>query len=114
MKLEVEQLEDGLTKVNLFGRMDIAGVDEIAMRFTGLTAVDRRKVVVDLTGVDFMVSIGIRLILQNARALKLRGGSMAVMGPSEFVAQVLDSAGVGNVVPVVPDLARARSTLAAQ
>jgi anti-anti-sigma factor len=114
MKLEVEQLEDGLTKVNLSGRMDVAGVDEIALPFTSLTAVDRRKVIVDLTGVDFMVSIGIRLILQNARALKLRGGSMAVMAPGEFVAQVLDSAGVGNVVPVVPDLQSARSSLAAQ
>jgi anti-anti-sigma factor len=114
MKLEVEQLEVGLTKVNLFGRMDTAGVDEIALRFTSLTAVDRRKVIVDLTGVDFMVSIGIRLILQNARALKLRGGSMAVMGPNEFVGQVLDSAGVSNVVPVVPDLPSARFSLAAQ
>jgi anti-sigma B factor antagonist len=114
MRLEVEQLEAGLTKVSLFGRMDIAGVDEIALRLTGVTAVDRRKVIVDLTGVDFMASIGIRAILQNARALKLRGGSMAVMGAGEFVSQVLDSAGVANVVPVVPDLASARSTLAAQ
>ena len=114
MRLEVEQLEEGLTKVNLFGRMDIAGVDEIALRLTSVTAVDRRKVIVDLTGVDFMASIGVRAILQNARSVKLRGGSMAVMGASEFVAQVLDSAGVGHVVPVVPDLPSARSTLAAQ
>jgi len=114
MNLEVEQLEDGLTKVSLAGRMDMAGVDEVALRFTSLTAVDRRKVIVDLTRVDFMVSIGIRLILQNARALKLRGGSMVVMGPGELVSQVLDSAGVGNVVPVVPDLQSARSSLAGQ
>jgi len=113
MKLEVEQLEDGLTRVNLFGRMDIAGVDEIALRLTSVTAVDRRKVIVDLTGVGFMASIGVRAILQNARALKLRGGSMVVMGPSNLVAQVLDSAGVGHVVPVVPDLPSARATLSA-
>jgi anti-sigma B factor antagonist len=114
MKLEVEQLEEGLTKVNLFGRMDIAGVDEIALRFTSVTAVDRRRVIVDLTGVDFIASIGVRAILQNARSAKLRGGSMVVMGASEFVSQVLDSAGVGHVVPVVPDVQSARSVLAAQ
>jgi hypothetical protein len=36
------------------------------------------------------------------------------MGPGEFVSQVLDSAGVGNVVPVVPDLQSARTSLAGQ
>jgi anti-sigma B factor antagonist len=113
MRLEIEQLEEGLTKVNLFGRMDIAGVDQIGLRLTSVTAVDRRRVIVDLTGVDFLASIGIRAILQNARALKLRGGSMVVMGPGEFVAQVLDSAGVGNVVPIVPDLPSARARLSA-
>ena len=107
-------MEDGLTKVTLLGRLDVAGVDEIAMRFTSLTAVERRKVIVDLAGVDFMVSTGIRLILQNARALKLRGGAMALVGAGDMVTQVLESAGVGNVVPLVRDLASARSSLSAQ
>jgi anti-anti-sigma factor len=111
MKLEVEQLDDGTTKVSLFGRMDIAGADEIAIPFTSATAVDRKWVMVDLSGVDFMASIGVRSILQNARGVKLRGGAMVLVGPTDLVAKILESAGVGNVVPIVPDIAAARTAL---
>ena len=114
MKMETEQLEDGVTKVSLFGRMDIAGMEAVALPLTSATAVDRRQVIMDLSGVDFIASIGVRAILQNARALKLRGGSMVLMGPGELVAQVLDSAGVAHVVRILPDLAAARAALASE
>lgn len=113
MRLDIEQFEDGLTKVNLFGRMDIAGVEEIIMRLTATTAVERRRVILDVSGVDFLASMGVRAILQNARALRLRGGSMVVMGANELVAEVLDSTGAIHVVPVVPDIDAARAALAA-
>ena len=114
MRLEVEDLADGVTRVKLFGRMDIAGVGEIALRFTSVTAVDRRRVIVDLSGVDFVSSMGVRAVLENARALKLRGGSMAIMGANDLVAQVLDSAGVGHVVPMASDLPAATAALGAR
>jgi anti-anti-sigma factor len=113
MLIETELLEDGLLKVGLRGRMDIAGVEAAAMEFTSLTAVEARRVILDLSGVDFLASIGVRAILQNARALKLRGGAMALCGAPPLVAQVLESAGVGNVITVSPDLASARAALAA-
>ena len=74
MKLETEELDGGVLKVRLSGRMDIAGVDTIAMPFAALASTDNRRVILDLAGVDFLASIGIRAILQNARAHKLRGG----------------------------------------
>jgi anti-anti-sigma factor len=114
MNLETEQLEGDVMKVNLFGRMDITGVEEIGFLLASAIAVERRRVIVDLSGVDFMSSIGVRAILQNARALKLRGGAIALTGAGPLVAQVLDSAGVGNVMPIAPDLATARAALTAQ
>ena len=54
------------------------------------------------SGVDFLASIGIRAILQNARAHKLRGGGMALLAPPPLVEEVLRASGVANVVPIVP------------
>jgi anti-sigma B factor antagonist len=111
MRIESEELSDGILKVGLYGRMDIAGVDAIAMQFTALTAPVGRRVIVDLSGVDFLASIGVRALLQNARAMSLRGGFMAVCCARPVVTQVLESAGVGNVVTVSADLNAARATL---
>jgi anti-anti-sigma factor len=111
MRIETEELTNGVLKVGLHGRMDIAGVEAISLPLTSLTAPAGRRVIVDLSGVDFLASIGVRTLLQNARALSLRGGAMALCGAVPIVAQVLESAGVKNVVPVSPDLEAARATL---
>ena len=110
MRIESEELADGILKVGLHGRMDIAGVDAIGLQLTALTAPVGRRVIVDLSGVDFLASIGVRALLQNARAMNLRGGVMAVCGARPVVGQVLESAGVANVVPVSVDLDAARAT----
>jgi anti-sigma B factor antagonist len=111
MRLESEELADGILRVGLHGRMDITGVEAIAMPLTALTAPAGRRVIVDLSGVDFLASIGVRTLLQNARALNLRGGAMGLCGARPVVAQVLESAGVGNVVPVSSDVDAARASL---
>jgi anti-sigma B factor antagonist len=113
MRLETDELDGGILKVTLSGRMDIAGVDAIAVPFAAVAATDNRRVILDLTGVDFLASIGIRAILQNARAHKMRGGGMVLLAPPPLVDEVLRAAGVSNVVPIVSDLEAARAALAA-
>jgi anti-anti-sigma factor len=112
MRLETDELDGGILKVNLSGRMDIMGVDAIAVPFAALAATDNRRVILDLAGVDFLASIGIRAILQNARAHKMRGGGMVILAPPPLVDEVLRAAGVSNVVPIVSDLEAARAALA--
>ena len=113
MTLATEELDGNVLKVSLSGRMDIMGVDAISVRFAALAATDKRGVIVDRSGVDFLASIGIRAILQNARAHRLRGGAMGILAPTPLVDEVLRAAGVSNVVPIVPDLAAARAAFAA-
>jgi anti-anti-sigma factor len=113
MKLETEELDGGVLKVRLSGRMDIVGVDAIAVPFAGLAATDNRRVILDLSAVDFLASIGVRAILQNARAHRMRGGAMVLLAPPPLVEEILQAAGVANVVPIVADLDAARAALAA-
>ncbi len=113
MKLETEELDGGVLRVRLSGRMDIAGVDAIAVRFAALAATDDRRVIVDLSGVDFLASIGVRAILQNARAHRMRRGAMVLLSPPPLIEEILQAAGVANVVPIAPDLDAARAALAA-
>jgi hypothetical protein len=47
MKIETDEIEGGVVRVRLVGRMDIAGVDAIAVPFSALAAADDRRVIVD-------------------------------------------------------------------
>ena len=112
MRLDTEELDGGILKVNLAGRLDIAGTDLISVPLAALAATDSRRVILDLSAVEFLASIGVRVILQNARAHQMRGGALVLLGPSPIIEEVLLTAGVPNVVPVVADLEAALAALA--
>ena len=103
MELESELLHDHAMKVSLDGRLDIAGANDIDMQFTALTATKKAAIVVDLSKVDFLASIGIRLLLSNAKASSARGGKMVLLNPQPMVKEVLESSGVGSLIPVFED-----------
>ena len=54
--------------------------------------------------VSFLASIGIRTLLQNAKALKQRGGRMVLLNPTDVVDSVLQSTGIAEIIPVFRDL----------
>lgn len=100
MTIESEPLADGVTKIRLCGRLDITGAEEIDMRFSGLVSA-ASSVIVDLAGVTFLASIGIRTLVANAKALALRGGSMVLFDPQPLVADVLRATGIADIIPVL-------------
>ena len=113
MDLEVQQLEGGIERVKLAGRLDSAGVQEIDHRLSALTAARRACILVDLAQVSFLASIGIRALLNNARVLRQRGGKMALLNPQTLVEEVLRSTGIESIIPVFHDLEAASAALKA-
>lgn len=111
MQMYVEQLPDGIKKIGLVGRLDIEGNQAIDQAFSIATTTRAEAVAVDLSGVSFIASIGVRTLLTAARALALRGGKMVIFGPSPMVRRVLETTGVDQLIPLVADLDAARSAL---
>ncbi len=62
-----------------------------------------RRCVLDLTGVSFMDSSGIAVILKTDRLLRQTGGVLAISGVPGQVRRVLDVAGLTKIVPVLDD-----------
>ena len=62
-----------------------------------------RRCVLDLTGVSFMDSSGIAVILKTDRLLRQTGGVLALSGVPGQVRRVLDVAGLTKIVPVLED-----------
>jgi anti-anti-sigma factor len=98
---------DGSTKLRrvvLSGRLDMLGMEEIALKLTSLTAIKPLPVILDLRDVSFLASIGIRSIISSARALDQKGGRMVILlGGNELVQATLESTGIDDVIPMVFD-----------
>ena len=62
-----------------------------------------RRCMLDLTGVSFMDSSGIAVILKTDRLLRQTGGVLALSGVPGQVRRVLDVAGLTKIVPVLDD-----------
>lgn len=100
MEIRSESVE-GLQCIYLKGRLDIAGAQSIDLKFTTLTSTRRESVIVDLSEVDFISSIGIRLLLTNAKTLHLLGAKMVLVNPQRGVSEVLEQSGMHQLLPVV-------------
>ncbi len=111
MDLESSEIESGICSVSLSGKMDILGTQEIDMKFTALTASKKAAVLVDLSKVTLLASIGIRTLVTSAKAQKLRGGTMVLYRPTELIEQVLKSTGIDEIIPIAHDMDAARTAL---
>ncbi len=103
MEMMIETLADGVMKVNLVGRLDVLGAQQIDLQFSVVSG-SQRRVVVDLERVSFLASMGIRTIVMGAKAISAKGGKMALLRPTAEVEKVLTSSGIDTVVPIVHDL----------
>jgi anti-sigma B factor antagonist len=112
MELITEERADGIHRMILAGRMDGAGTEQVTSDFTAVIATQPARVVVDMRQVVFLSSVGIRLLLSNAKSLKQYGGLMAIAGPQPMVREVLEIVGIARLIPVHADLESACAALA--
>ena len=100
MKMNQFDLDGDVLKVALDGSLDIMGSAAIDGRFETI-ALEQDRLVVDLAGVDFLASIGIRVLVKAAKTIANRGGRMAVYNAQEMCRKVLESTGVNKIIRLV-------------
>jgi anti-anti-sigma factor len=110
MEIKVLNSDATYSHVALIGKLDIVGVGEIENKFLGYTAARKVGSVVDLSGVTFVGSMGLRIFLSAAKALHLEKKKLVLLNPTPLVKDVLDASGIGDVVPIETDLQAAIAT----
>ena len=113
MKLQYSEFENNLRMIKLDGRLDIIGTNAVDVKFAGYCSGENVRVVIDLSGVEYIASIGIRLLTSNAKSLASRGGKMVLLSLNEEVRSVLEITGILGVIPAFDDLESARAALSA-
>lgn len=113
MEIIVTEVKPNAKCLQLNGRLDHKGSGEIELRFTALTATNSDHIAVDMAGVDFIASIGMRLLLSCAKAKAARGGRMVLFGLQPLVLEALASAGIDTLIPIHADQSAALANLPA-
>ena len=110
--MELQMIDLGTaSKITLQGRLDTPGVDKIETRFTASIVPPGKPALVDLSGVTFVSSMGIRMLIGTARSLNLKHAKMIIFGAQPLVKESLDHVSLAEVIPVVATEAQALELL---
>jgi len=105
-----EDVGNDLRRIFISGRLDTAGIDSISAQFIELAGGQQRAVVVDLSVVQFLASIGIASLITSAKTVNGRGGKMALVVAGDSVVMMsLQATGIDQLIPIFRKLADAES-----
>jgi anti-anti-sigma factor len=92
---------DGVRLLEAFGELDLATAPELCAHLDAARQQRVKRLVVDLTGVDFCDSTGLRALLGASAEVRVSGGRLAVacLGGSA-VARLFDMVGARETLQV--------------
>ena len=104
MSISYVDVGDQLRRIEITGRLDVEGTNSVASQLVELTQAPKKGVVVDLSSLKFLASIGIRALITAAKAVKERGGKMVlVVDDGSTVMMSIKATGIDKLVPVFDD-----------
>jgi anti-anti-sigma factor len=113
MDMDVTELDGRATCVRLTGRLDAAGADSIDLKFTAAVVPSGRPAVIDLSGISFIASMGLRLLISAAKGLNVKGAKMALFGAPPLVKQVLEETAIDQIIDIAASEDEALARVAA-
>lgn len=100
MEIVVSQFGDSGKKVALVGKLDIDGAAAIERRLADLASA-KGNIVIDMSKVAFIASIGLRHLVMTAKAVARNAGKMLLLDPNPLVTEVLQVSGLQGILPIV-------------
>jgi len=109
MKTEVRH-EINRTIVEVHGSLDALTAPELANTLVNQIAEGHVNLVVDLIGVEFMSSAGLRTLLGAVKESRSHGGDLRIASTNPGIDKVLKMSGFHNIAKVFPSQAEAASS----
>jgi stage II sporulation protein AA (anti-sigma F factor antagonist) len=106
-----EERSDGAMVMAPSGRLDSVTSTELEKRIVGRIEAGDRRLVLDLAGVEYISSAGLRVLLMAAKRLKEPSAALVLCGLGPSVRTVLELAGFLPLFVVVPARADALARL---
>ena len=110
--VESQSRDDGVGVVRLTGEVDMYTAPQLKESMLGLIDGGAAKVVIDLSGVTFIDSTALGVLIGGVRRLHAAGGAMALVVATRPVGRVLSITGLDRVFAIRDTLEDAVAALA--
>ncbi len=107
MPLQIVPLDANTTRLVLDGRLDAPGCEKVETQFTAATSAAQGNILVDLTKVEYIGSLGIRLLISNARSMQRRSRKMVIFGAQAQPQDVFETVALADLIPIATSQAEA-------
>ena len=93
--------------VRISGKLDTQSFPEAQSQLTRLVEEGTRKILVDLKGLVYISSAGLRVLLSTAKLLESNGGEIRICSLNDFVEEVFEISGFSTIFKVCADESQA-------
>jgi len=104
MRLQYSELENGIRLIKLNGTLDANGTYDVEVEFVRRCTGENVRMLVDLSRVNYISSIGIPLLINSAKSVARQRGKMALLNPQNAVENMLELTGIPLIIPIYHDL----------
>ena len=89
---------EGTHEIVISGRCDGEGANQLEVAILNTIAAGAKTITIEMSGVTFLCSAGLRTLLQYWRQMHNKGGSLQVDDPSPEAMTVLGTSGFKNML----------------
>lgn len=107
MQIDQEHAE-GVSILSLKGRLDELATTEVESVFTTTLNDEAGGLILDLSGVEYVSSSGLRILLMLSKAMKKQQRTLKLCHLSPFVAEVFEISNFSAMFEIYDDIAIAR------
>lgn len=97
-----EEIFDGVIVLRINGKINTEASEDLLKEMTNLIEDGARNLLLDLSGVDYINSSGLRALLTATKRLTDLGGKMVLADVTELIYQVLQVSGCTSHIGVYP------------
>ena len=107
-----KDVSNALRVISVSERLDLQGTEKVEQSFLAMTRTGKQNIVVDLSDVTLLSSVGIRMLIASGKALTKTGGRMVlVVGVNAAVIKTLKATCVDAILPLFEKLDEAEASL---
>jgi anti-anti-sigma factor len=100
-------MNSAITLVKAEGRLDASGVRPLETELLAHLRAGRNHLIVDLSAVRYISSVGLRMFLTATREAQRLGGGLALFGLTPRVMEIFKMAGFDRVLQIIATLEEA-------
>ena len=94
------RVENGILIVAINGRLDAASSPVAEGEINKALEGEQNRLLFDLSGLEYLSSGGLRVILSAAKEIKRRGGKVALAALKQYVYEIFEVSGFTAMIPI--------------